>query len=280
MRSLSILLCAGLAWSALTVFGAGEAHAYRRSKTCLPEEEVGEVPTTIPRCADGETPFPFFWPERTVPFYIARQGCGEYRDADGNITPDLEHAIVEAFLVWNEPACSDLEFVYAGQTETSVLNPEDHANVVAWRDPWPYGGAAFALTSVTTTLDGEIIDADMELNSDRYAFSVTEDPEEGLVDVRNTVTHEAGHVLGLAHSIEAESTMDADADLAETLKRTLHPDDIEGLCAAYPPGVYAQGMSAEEVNDTTCAQSGADAPAPPLWLVLGGLLLAARVRRR
>lgn len=263
----------------LSVVGASDAAAYRRSKTCLPDEEVGVVPTAIPRCDAGETPFSFFWPERTVPFYIGRDGCGEFQDADGNITADLERAIVQAFEVWNEPDCSDFEFVYGGQTQTNVLNAEDRSNLVAWRNPWPYGGAAFALTSVTTTLDGEIIDGDIELNSARYRFSIAKNPEAGLVDVRNTVTHEAGHVLGLAHSLEPEATMDADADLAETIKRTLHADDIEGLCAIYPPGVYAQGLSAEKVNGG-CAHTGGGAPPTPPWLALAGLLLAGLLLAR
>ena len=56
------------------------------------------------------------------------------------------------------------------------------------------------------------------------------------MDLENVFAHELGHYLGLAHSTEAEATMFASAVAGETLKRDLAADDVEGLCAAYPPG--------------------------------------------
>jgi MYXO-CTERM domain-containing protein len=54
--------------------------------------------------------------------------------------------------------------------------------------------------------------------------------------VRNTVTHEVGHFLGLDHTPIEAATMFATAPRGETAKRDLHQDDIDGLCAIYPQG--------------------------------------------
>ncbi len=86
------------------------------------------------------------------------------------------------------------------------------------------------------------------------------------MDLQNTVTHEAGHFLGLAHPCEADPgtatangvpvcsghpemtsvTMFPSASPGEISKRTLAPDDVEGVCAIYPrPATAALAPAAE-----------------------------------
>ena len=57
----------------------------------------------------------------------------------------------------------------------------------------------------------------------------------GEIDLLNTVTHEAGHYLGLGHSTTAGATMAPYGNPNETEKRTLEEDDIEGYCALELP---------------------------------------------
>jgi hypothetical protein len=93
-------------------------------------------------------------------------------------------------------------------------------------------------------------------------------------DLQNTVTHEAGHFVGLAHPCDdagtpscdaplppwesvpyAERTMYPSTTLGETTKRSLSEDDVAGVRAAYPgpsgcgqaggtPGVLAAILAA------------------------------------
>ena len=80
---------------------------------------------------------------------------------------------------------------------------------------------------------GRIYDADIEFNDEFFAF-VTDNPTPGLsVDIRNTLTHEVGHFIGLDHSSLPDSTMYGAAAVGELHKRDLHPDDREGLCSIY-----------------------------------------------
>lgn len=118
-----------------------------------------------------------------------------------------------------------------------------NVNAIMFVDDWAERGndpAAFALTTVWHRRStGEILDADMEVNEQRGPYGVCPDAgcvDRRTVDLENVFTHELGHYLGLAHSTEAEATMFASAVDGETLKRDLAADDVEGLCAAYPPG--------------------------------------------
>jgi len=147
-----------------------------------------------------------------------------------------------------------------------------------------HGAADRSTVALTTVLydpsTGRLFDADMEVNgwdgvagplssgtaSAPHGYYFTCDTQAGRppcttygqadcngFDLRNTVTHEAGHVVGLAHPCGdagtpscdaplppwetvpyAERTMYPSTTLGETSKRALSPDDVAGVCAAYP----------------------------------------------
>jgi hypothetical protein len=93
------------------------------------------------------------------------------------------------------------------------------------------------MTTATYTIpDGEIVDADIEVNGVWFKWKVLSAPDKVFADVANTLTHEAGHVVGLDHSTDMNSVMYPTAKLGEISKRTLVQDDIDGVCAIYPKG--------------------------------------------
>lgn len=144
-------------------------------------------------------------------------------------------------------------------------------------------GDTLALTSVNyNTSTGEIVDADMELigwdgsspatgtpfgngsapNGWYLTCPVTQvvcsDYGQGscaYIDIGNTVTHEAGHVLGLDHVCMStypspynacpspEPVMAPTAAPGETSKRRLTQDDVNGICAIYPRSDSSGGCS-------------------------------------
>jgi MYXO-CTERM domain-containing protein len=62
------------------------------------------------------------------------------------------------------------------------------------------------------------------------------EPDCRFMDLRNTLTHEVGHLVGLAHVPDSQpaATMFARTTPGEIEKRSLSEDDIAGVCAIYP----------------------------------------------
>ncbi len=214
------------------------AASYTRTKTC------GTFGT--PPCERGQTPKPLAWPKRCVRYRVDRTGSDDFeRTSAGQIGSELRALVRSSFETWNRVSCSDfamLEGELIRQPEVGYWPDrgyEGNTNVVTWRDDeWPYASrSTLALTSVTyKPQSAESVDTDIEFNSALYDFAHLRAPgrPEGKVDLLNTLTHEAGHVLGLAHSSKPEATMYGSVELGDVSKRDLLQDDVEGLCAVYP----------------------------------------------
>ena len=207
---------------------ASHADAFVRTTTCDPAGgAIG--------CQPGEVPIEIFWPSACVNYHI-NPDVGTLDEAA------MSAAITQSFEAWNEVGCSNFNLVFAGTTDDdrvgffSSAGLGKNANVMAVRsDRWDHQRGVLALTSVTfNPANGEIVDADIELNAVDFTLTVGDDRV--LIDVANTMTHEAGHFLGLDHSTVTQSTMFATAPLGETIKRSLDEDDVAGLCEAYPEG--------------------------------------------
>ncbi|MBM4372386.1 MAG: matrixin family metalloprotease, partial [Deltaproteobacteria bacterium] len=176
---------------------------------------------------------PLHWSDPCHTVYAHMDGSDDVEGAGGM------EAIRLSLEAWNEVDCSGFTFLWAGLTNMSWVGYSVHggnANVVIFREEaWPYHQRPVAFTSVTyDPVTGEIMDADLELNGEDYAFTALEHGVPGAVDIRNTVTHEAGHMLGLDHSPKVASTMYKSSILGETVKRSLDDDDVEGVCHVYP----------------------------------------------
>ena len=116
-------------------------------------------------------------------------------------------------------------------------------------------------------------------------------------DLASVLTHELGHFLGLNHSDITAATMETGYAATDDLRRSLEPDDIEGICAIYPPDRTVSSHSCEPRHGFS-GQCGTDQPPPKakegsscalqspgrtslLGALVGALALtAAHVRRR
>ncbi|MGZ6124658.1 MAG: myxosortase-dependent metalloprotease, MXAN_2677/MXAN_2678 family [Myxococcales bacterium] len=159
-------------------------------------------------------------------------------------------------------------------------------------DCWNQGDAVIASTLTTSIRQtGELLDSDIELNDAPTAsgpglrFTAVDglpcgsDPNQTgcvSIDVQNTVTHEAGHTLGLDHSPDPAATMYASAPAGQVSKRVLATDDIQGVCAIYPRG--AASMTCNGPADSGGCGCSATQTGP--GAALGMLLLLLQIRRR
>lgn len=237
---------------------------------------------------EGRPDTPLFWKERDIAVRAAI-----FTSAD--VAPEGVESAVEASIAeWRTAAadCSDL-VLRMGATPTDESTNlfggmRDGENRIVWReDEWPLEVSPDALAITTTvyrTASGEILDADIDVNGVHFQWSATDDPAATLNDVQNTLTHELGHLLGFAHTIEPEATMYGSSDPGEIAKRSLHADDIAAVCTVYPFGRESPGAlgirSSGLTGESTCAVSGGRGRGGPPTIALLALLLWAGRRRR
>lgn len=208
------------------------------------------VPTDTTPC-DREG-VPIFWDTSCVDVYVNRRPTAQ-------VDPEVARGLVAtAFQTWATVSCPadpvacgplvlgppSLVVREAGPTDCGAGFSRDsaNANVVVFYDtgfPGADPDVTLALTTVTfLTSTGRILDADLEVNADPSLFPIaTGDPAPEQFDLLSILVHEAGHVIGLAHTQPAnvDATMVVSYPPGETSLRTLAPDDVCGECAAYPP---------------------------------------------
>lgn len=219
-RSASLLLALAIALS------PAAAHAFLVYDT-------GAIPK--PAC-DQAQPQKLHWDQSKIDYVVATKVTG------GLAVEDLEDVTIRSFDAWATVQCfaAGHTLGYAGRIDSAPVGYVDgpgakNENAVMFVDAgWGHGPGVLGLTTLTyDTCTGVVVDADIELNSGEFDFSAAEVPPTGRTDMRNTVTHEAGHFLGLDHSANRFATMFAKAPSGETIKRTLDEDDVAGLCYIY-----------------------------------------------
>ena len=232
----------------------------------IPLPASGFVCTRVSDSDGNETgpSLSWFWRDggRTLRFLVQQDGTEDI--SESNEFNDLR----DSFLVWqnlemeDSAGCdlgsgTDLEFYGADSPEsfqanalTSVdragydyLDSAENENLLVFRDEgWPHAGQGALIIALTTltynSLTGEILDADIEYNSEKFSFTGRSDASRDT-DLMNTTVHELGHFLGLGHTADAADTMYPRADTGETKKRTLTCNDARGIVFKYPADANA-----------------------------------------
>jgi hypothetical protein len=181
------------------------------------------------------------WPRRCIPYHVNNRG------SDNVVLTKVETAVRKSFAAWEQVTCSDLELSYQGQTNVEFVGYRPNATnanmVVFQEDEWPHQSKIIALTTVTfcsapsgapCDAAGKVLDADIEMNGVDFTFTASPLPGMVQYDIQNTVTHEAGHFIGLDHTMVSDATMFATAPAGERAKQSLEQDDEDGLCEIYP----------------------------------------------
>jgi len=186
--------------------------------------------------------------------------------------------------------------IWRFETCTSKVGPSDGC----WKDDdcgnqfdcWQHNSGALAIT--TTSFDpisGRILDADIELNTPGFIFTAVDSPPCikpvynqlcVATDIQNTLTHEFGHSLGLAHSCQMGSTMYASAAPTELGKRALDPGSKQFVCDVYPKNLPSQDCVSPAYNGElgpVARGCGCSAGAGAGWAVIGLVALARRRAR-
>ena len=284
---LSLATAEEIALDGLSLSEAEAQYEFNQTRTCQP--------SGINSCHPGEQPQPVQWGQPVVEYRINDSGTGVLNSGSPEVTDELKHAVFESFDAWNDQECSDFEMIYGGTTAVAQpgYDPDSQTvNILLWQDDdWPHPlYDAVALTTVTyRPCNGEILSADIEFNTADYIYTNHEGAAGTQIDLRNTLTHEIGHFLGLDHSPNSHATMFATAPHGEISKRDLHRADIAGLCFIYPAGEEYDLPPCGGADGSNGAGSSrrcsttADNPSP--WIIflamsLIGILLFQHRRRQ
>ena len=129
----------------------------------------------------------------------------------------------------------------------------DNQNEILALSDWTFDSNAIAVTLVTVDNGShEILDADIAFNVNSHLFRIISPGGANCDDIQNTITHEFGHALGMAHNpSDSEVVMYPSARLGELSKRVLSGDDRAGIGALYPPGMPLNGGCSSSSGEST-----------------------------
>jgi hypothetical protein len=163
---------------------AGAAHAYVRARSSTADDDI-------------------IWPDPRILLVVYTGGS--------TVGPsDFVAAANAAAATWSAPkADTSVAITIASAPAPPAGAVFDHESTISFRtsswDAPVYPASALALTTVWTS-GGKIIETDTEINAHdpTYHWAVLpDDPAAAMLstddDLQNALTHEMGHVLGLAH---------------------------------------------------------------------------------
>jgi hypothetical protein len=227
-----------VAVAALAVLTSARADAFCRTTTVPPAPDHGSVDGTF----EGMDPC---WTQGK-PLYHGTY-CLPYRllanDAPAVPLAALSVLLSDSFTAWTAPSSlctpgiTPLEL--APVTNEPIVNyrtGERGRNIVGVPPTWTHVGSNDTLSLATLTFNadtGEIYDVDLEINGGIPWALNNPVPADGF-DLQSALTHEVGHMLGLAHSPVVEATMFAAYVPGSIGQRTLDKDDQNAVCTVYP----------------------------------------------
>jgi hypothetical protein len=160
------------------------------------------------------------------------------------------------------PGLAVLSAGIAAGPDPSFYCDEEELNQSVWlfqpdwrhQDPDALGNTG----AVVDEVDGWVVDADVELNIELILEK--SDPETLEAVLLSIATHEAGHVLGLDHSDQPGAVMAAKYSDRELVDAELSADDVEAVCALFPPKGFPRtcpkpGVSEAAVDEAACREA-------------------------
>jgi hypothetical protein len=196
--------------------GSTDASAYCFKAACGGSVGVRCVPAVAADCGT-----PVTWPGGILQYAVEAEGPEAVPWAA------RRELMQHAFGVWARVDCGD------GRSPDLHIKMTDDASArgtVAFSD---FSGEPGTLATTTLRLrEG----ARPRISSGKIVFDAAQlHPYLHTPELAGVAVHEAGHLLGLAHSNDPAAIMSGEVDDGTGLHRELTADDVAAVCAAYPP---------------------------------------------
>lgn len=228
-------------------------------------------------------------------------GCLNVEYDGASIDAATAKVIDAAFRSWETgvETCGELA-VMTTRVPDAPMGIDGVSTIRIRRDVWPYSPDAAAVTRLafiddpSSPNDGKIVEADMEINAVDYTFLAPGATAADGLYLQAVVTHEIGHMLGLAHACgtgvedwptdyanQAVPACDAPEVQTATMfvavgplddgPSSLEAGDIAGACA-----IFREVACVAEVNGGC---SAGPHPSSSAWLALVFVVLVALRRK-
>jgi MYXO-CTERM domain-containing protein len=185
----------------------------------------------------------------------------------------VEEVFARAFELWVAQAGLPVDFTLSrGSCDDFGHAGDSNTNCLMAR----HMGSDSDHTGATTRLtysdpSGEVINGDIVFNLDAGPWSL--EGEAGALDLAAVALHEAGHLIGMAHSDIEEARMFPTIGLDGAEQGGLHGDDIEGAAR-----LYEGFVDPDQVLSCSVAAAGSSRPGFAGWL-LAALIAGLFLRR-
>lgn len=302
----------------VTVIAHDDLDLAQQSHIVVDDIKVLADPAGFVRTGPTKAGHSLYWESGCI--FVTPDAAGTTALPPGATLPVVDASIATWNTDTNTTSCSYMKVVNQGPKAVEV--GKDEVNVIKFRDTmWCrpavgndpmrcYPDAAAGITTATyvddgsSSRDGAIVDADIEINGVNFAISLnnqTLSPAGCHAELQNTLTHELGHLHGLEHTCLAPSdpprvdnqgrpvpqcslttdpaiinaTMYNYQDCGETKKEQLSADDTGAICAIYPTSKDPNSCA-----PVTAAGGCCDAGGQPGAALLGLVAFRRKVRRR
>jgi hypothetical protein len=187
------------------------------------------------------------WTQMPVFWYVSTA-----RSVPGVSASQLQAVVEQAFATWTVVPTAGVSAQFSGFTSARPFE-DDLMTVFGFADEPDMDRVLGATSFLVDSFTGDILEADVFFN-DAFAWSVAPAGDPQRFDLESVAVHEIGHVFGLGHSALGETELLADGrrrvvasgavmfpiafGTGNIADRRLQPDDVAGLSALYPAGVF------------------------------------------